>query len=33
MDGLLLNFPDFVDGLTKSGKEVIPLLKERGLRD
>jgi pyrimidine oxygenase len=33
MDGLLLNFPDFVDGLTRFNDEVMPLLRERGLRD
>jgi pyrimidine oxygenase len=33
MDGLLLNFPDFVEGLEKFNDEVMPLLKQRGLRD
>lgn len=32
MDGLLLNFPDFIEGLTKFNDEVMPLLKQRGLR-
>ncbi len=33
MDGLLLNFPDFIEGLTKFNEQVMPLLKQRGLRD
>lgn len=33
MDGLLLNFPDFIEGLTKFNEDVIPLLRQRGLRD
>jgi len=33
MDGLLLNFPDFIEGLTKFNEQVMPLLKQRGLRN
>lgn len=33
MDGLLLNFPDFIEGLTKFNDQVMPLLKQRGLRE
>jgi pyrimidine oxygenase len=31
-DGLLLSFPDYLEGLTKFGEEVNPHLEKRGLR-
>jgi pyrimidine oxygenase len=31
-DGVLFSFPDYIDGLDKFNRHVVPLLKKRGLR-
>jgi pyrimidine oxygenase len=31
-DGMLFSFPDYIDGLTTFNRDVMPLLKKRGLR-
>jgi alkanesulfonate monooxygenase SsuD/methylene tetrahydromethanopterin reductase-like flavin-dependent oxidoreductase (luciferase family) len=31
VDGVMFVFPDFVDGLTRFGDQVMPLLRQRGL--
>jgi alkanesulfonate monooxygenase SsuD/methylene tetrahydromethanopterin reductase-like flavin-dependent oxidoreductase (luciferase family) len=31
-DGMLFSFPDYLEGLAKFNEQVIPLLKQRGLR-
>ncbi len=32
VDGVLFVFPDFIDGLTRFGEQVMPILRKRGLR-
>jgi pyrimidine oxygenase len=31
VDGVMFVFPDFVDGLTRFGEQVMPLLRQRGV--
>lgn len=33
LDGMMFVFPDFIDGLTRFGETVMPLLRQRGLLD
>jgi len=31
VDGVMFVFPDFIEGLTRFGEQVMPLLRQRGL--